>query len=151
MKRPGELDVAAQIEWARARRERLAAWSFRCIFGIAAALGALAAWASIEHAPGPDPLLPGFRSVSSGVVYTFPIMGVIDEAPTRYAPVTDVALREAFHAAVKAWKKALGGELPISYPRLVQSERGGYCEAAQVIAWADDQSNRVVLLQAVQR
>lgn len=79
------------------------------------------------------------RFVSSGVTYS-----QLDEQPTKYQPVPDGDALVAFHAAVKSWTEALGGELPIKYPRLVQGDNYGSCNGI-AIAWAQMELNRVVL------
>lgn len=149
MKKPGELDLAGQIRykhWRKGRLLSIAGTAGMILWGISMAFQIGREYVRIRKVATQE-VFSGRTDLGTGVVLNAPA----DSATTAstlvgYQPVTDAATVEAFYAAVKAWKEALGGTLPISYPRLVQSDTAGFCAFQQAIAYAESSpQNRIVV------
>jgi hypothetical protein len=147
VKKPGEFDVVGQVEWLREERRRkksdraMFCWSFGAPFLFAALYLAIIVLTVKLKSAAPEEGRGGTYTFSGTGLLLTP--SIIDGGLVRYQPVTEAAVLQAFHAATKAWAKALGGKLPIRYPRLLRSQEGD-CLNPGVLAYAEDPDKVVV-------
>lgn len=143
MKKPGEFDVVGQVEWRKYNRPSIFFKIIGCL-GLLVSLGEPAKWLWAKYHKPAEWIASGSGTITfAGTTSTGVFYHLKDTQPPKYIAIPDGDIRDAFRAAVEEWRIALGGTLPIKYPRLAKVE-GNDCSNTHLMAEAQMELNRVI-------